>query len=357
MINKLENIKNLDISTQRENLLKLNTDLIYWVYKIKENSDDKIILSNLEEIMTCYPNQFENLKWLKENSDIWIIDLWSLRKWKIKFLNRPESENEKYNKENIVLLSNWVIEVLKSNYKDKNWEIKSRNHFPLTLRDWWNIDQNQRTSVAWRNVWSDLNEDLNREYSEESPFIGKKEDWNYYLFTPENKNREQAVYNLKNSVEYFLKNKYNLDKNNENDLNSIKLMERSLRIKYEDLWKILEEILENNRIEFFESKKLENFDWIEKDIKEIETIDKMWNKISNWKFFVYFDKENNTIEYRWLREINIPEWVRATSRLFLESQNQWVINSRELSLNKQNLVPTLKYFSDKINEKIKKEAN
>lgn len=340
----INNINNFSyIKEQRENLLKSNNDLIFWVYELKKISENKIVLENREEILCCYPNQYKNLKWLQDNEDILIIDLLALRKWEIKPLN-----NIKTNHKNLVLLSNWVIEVVKSEYKDKNWEIKQRNHFPTTLRDWWAADKNQRTSVSWRNTWNNLFKDLEREYTEESPFLWKKEDWNYYLFTPKNKNKDLVTKVLIKSIEFFLKNKYNLDRNNPKHLESIKIMERSLRIKYEDLWKILKEIIKNKRIVFFESNNLENFKLVSDDFKEIKIIDYKWKKLSKWNFFVYFDKENNTIEYRVLREIKIPKWVRATSRLFLESQNQGTKNSRLENLIQEELVPTIKYFIKKI---------
>lgn len=349
-MNNLNLLEKENLATQRENILNLNPDLVFWVYELQENSEKQIILKNIENILTCYPNQLENLAWLKENSDIWILDLNSLRKWEKNFLTNPISKN--ISEKNLVLLSNWVIEVVKSDYIDKSWKIKQRNHFPTTLRDWGAIDINQRTSVAGRNVTSNLFEDLEREYAEESPFLSKKEDWNYYLFTPNNENKEQIISDLKNSVKLFLKNKYNLKRENENDLKSIKLIERSLKIKYEDLGKILEEIIENNRIDFFESKELLDFDGVSKDMKEIKMLDEKNKEISKWKFFVYFDEANNTIEYRWLREIEIPNWVRPTSRLFLESQNQWAKNIRLENLEKEKLVPTMKYFAEKVRKNL-----
>lgn len=349
-INKIN--ENISINKQRENLLNLNPDLVYGVYELKKNSENEMILENREELLTCYPNQFENLNWINEISEIWILDLWVLRKWEIKFLNKDRKESYLWKK--LVLVSNWVIEIVKWSYKQQDWEKKQRNHFPTTLRDWWAVDQNQRTSVAWRNTWSNLFEDLEREYAEESPFLGKKEDWNYYLFTPENENKDLVLNDLIESVKSFLKNKYNLDRNNSEHLDSIKLMERSLRIKYEDLWKILTEIIENKRIDFFKSKHLENFEWVSDDFREIKMLDSEWRELSKWKFFVYFDRENNTIEYRALKEIEIPKWVRPSSRLFLESQNQGVKNSRLENLAKDKLVPTIKYFVEKVLKTIKK---
>lgn len=71
-------------------------------------------------------------------------------------------------------------------------------------------------------------------------------------------------------------------------------------------------------------------------------------KISSWKYFVYYDKNNNTIEYRTLREITLPNWFNPRQRLFLESQNQYSKSHRLENLSKENIVPTMKYFSDKI---------
>lgn len=112
-INKLD--FKLSINEQRESLLKLNNDLLYWVYSLKNELDDKFELENLEDILTCYPNQLENLKWLNENSDITIINLWELRKWKIEILSWKNQEIQ-----NPVLLSNWVIELIES--KNISWK-------------------------------------------------------------------------------------------------------------------------------------------------------------------------------------------------------------------------------------------
>lgn len=82
--NKLNNVSS--VKEQREELLKLNNDLLYWVYSLKEESDKEFKLDFLENVLTCYPNQLENLKWLDDNNDITILNLGSLRKWSIDLL-------------------------------------------------------------------------------------------------------------------------------------------------------------------------------------------------------------------------------------------------------------------------------
>lgn len=369
MKNTIELQNTLPIKEQRENLLKLNPDLLYGVYNVLDNWEKNWIVDFelIEDTLTCYPNQLENIKWLEENKDILIINLWELRKGNfeiiageknpdIKFFRKDWSFKIKlddwYNmqvKRNLVLLSNWVIEIVKS--KSKN----AKNlHIPTTLRDGWAADENQRTSVAWRNYTDNLIWDLETEYSEESPFLWKKEDWKYYLFTPKRRNKEKAIADLENSVKIFLDRKYNLNNEKQEDLEQIKKFERNFKwIKYEELWDILKDIIENKRIDFFKNKSLDNFEGLENDIKKVRTLDKKWNIISKWNFFIYFDEKNNTYEYRSLREISLPKWIKPTNRLFLESQNQWSKNSRLENLAKENLVPTMKYFAEKTTDILK----
>lgn len=169
-MNNLNILNNdLSISKQREKLLKLNPDLLYWVYEIKTNLEDwtkydweeqdEIRLELLDNTLTCYPNQLDNLKWLNENQDILIVDLNELRKWKFKILAWKNNNDLAENITNLCLLSNWVIEIINSEYKDSNWKVKERVHIPLSSRDWWAADINQKTTVAWRNFWSNLIEE------------------------------------------------------------------------------------------------------------------------------------------------------------------------------------------------------
>lgn len=344
------------VREQREELLKLNNDIIYWVYDLKD-SFNWLKFSMKENILTCYPNQLENLKWLKENKEISILDINSLRKWEIKTIFWKEVENDKNSK--LTLLSSWVIELVRM--QNPNWW--ERIHTFTSLRDWWAADKLQRTWVAGRNSFDNLNEELEREYSEESPFL-LQVDWVWTLATPDRKNKTDAISDLKTSVEYFLKNKYNLDRNNPEQAEFVKMFERSFRwkIKYEELWDILKETITNNRIEFFENEELDNFPGLEKDMKKIEILDENSNIISSGNYFVYSDEANNTFEYRSLREIKAPKWLNIEKqnfnprqRLFLESQNQYAKTHRLEKLWNDNLVPTMKHFAWEIEKIIEKK--
>lgn len=320
---------------QREELLKLNNDLLYWVYSLKNDLDNKFELEYLEDVLTCYPNQLENLKWLQDNQEVTIVNLGALRKWNIEILSW---KNQTIN--NPVLLSNWVIELVEA--KNSFWEIK--NHLISTLRDWGATDELQRTTTAGRNSTDNLNEDLEREHIEESPFLWYDKNWNLALATIDNS--EESIEILKESITFFLERKYlkEWDENFEFAKNNF---ERNFKwIKYEDLWKILEEIIDNKRVFTYWTQNINNLDWVNDDMKELF----LWN--SSWKYFVYFDKSNNTIEYRLLRKIIwFNDWFKPfskrPSRLYLESENQYPKIPR-IENATEWYVPTIKYFSEKI---------
>lgn len=334
----LNKLNNNSIKEQRENLLRLNNDLLYWVYSLKEESDTEIKLDYLGNILTCYPNQLDNLKWINENTDITIVNLFALRKWKIEILSWKKQDIS-----NPILLSNWVIEFIEAkNYK---WDIKK--HLISTLRDWWATDELQRTTTAWRNSWNDLHEDLEREHIEESPFLWYNEKWELSLAIINNSEKSKEI--LKESINFFLENKY-LKKWDSNFKFVKKNFERNFSwIKYEELGKILNDIIENERITTYNSDSIEKLDWIDKNMKKIS----LWN--TKWKYFVYFDKNNNTIEYRLLRTITwFNDWFKLLSkrpsRLYLESENQYPRVPRIENASNW-YVPTINYFSGKI-EKI-----
>lgn len=347
-LNKPKNQKT--ISEQRENLLKKNNDLVYWIYEIVENQNWKIKLKMKENILTCFPEKFKKLSWIEENDDILILDIKEFRAWNIKILNK--NFEEKINSENLTLLSSWVLEILESEYKDKNWEKKKRNHFPTTLRDNWTIWWWIRNCIAGRNSTSDLVWDIEREYSEESPFLWIDKNWVFYLYTPERKDKSQAISDLKGSIEFFLEEKYL--KNPEENQEVKKLFEKNFRykIKYEDLENILKEIVKNKRFKFFKTEVLENFEGIE--IKNIEMLDEKWNVVSSWNFFVNENNSVNTIEYLQLRKIFLPkEILSPSSRFYLESQNQGSKNQKLENLAKEKILPVMRSFVEKVLGKIK----
>lgn len=326
---------NKSVSEQRESLLELNNDLLYWVYWLKNESDDSLDLEYFEWVLTCYPNQLENLKWLDENSDITILNLWSLRKWNVEILSWKNQEVI-----NPVLLSNWVIEMIEA--KNKAWEIK--NHLISTLRDWWSVDDLQRTTTAWRNSWNDLNGDLEREHIEESPFLWYDKDGNLALCSIDNSEKSMKL--LFESIDFYLKFKY-LNSSDKNYDFVKKNFKRSFPwIEYDDFWDILREIIREKRVCTYSIENKDDLEWLESDMKEISLSENKWN------YFTYFDKENNTIEYRLLRTITwFNEWFKPLSnrpsRLYLESENQYPRMPR-IENASEWYVPTIEYFSNRV---------
>jgi len=332
------NINNVSsIQEQREELLELNTDLLAWVYTLVEKKNNSIELDLVDNILACYPNHFDELKWLEDNSDITIINLWALRKWNIETFKWKEIDTK-----DLVLLSNWVIEIIEA--KDSKWNINK--HLISTLRDGWAADSLQRTTTAGRNSWNDLNEDLEREHIEESPFLWYDKKWNLSLATIDNS--EKSIEILKESINFYLDRKY-LKPWDENYDFVKKTFERNFPwIEYENLHSILKDIIDNNRIFTYSVEVEDSFDWLGDDIKEVS----LWN--TKWKYFVYFDENNNTIEYRLLRKITwFNDWFKPLSkrpsRLYLESENQYPRVPRIENADKK-YVPTIEYFSKKVGE-------
>ena len=332
----------LSLNEQREKLLELNPDIIYWVYKLQNNIDNDMDLELVENIMTCYPNQLNNINIPDECEDICIINLWDLRKWKVSFLhgNTPITDAEKF-----VLLSNGVVEFIEWS----SW----KKHLITTLRDWWSADQLQRTTTAGRNTWYNLQEEIEREHYEEWPFLWKNDNWEYCLAIAE-WNTSWSEY-TKESIEFWLKNKYTLDENISEDKKFIDIFERNFPgIKYSQLWNILKDILQNNRFISYDWEKSE-IEWITDEMKNITILNWESNSIQAYS---HFDKENNTIEYRDVRRIkSIPDWFHLLwnrpCKLYLESQNQYPRIPRIENAYKNNAVPTIEHISKQVETVIK----
>ncbi|MDD3646293.1 MAG: hypothetical protein PHH06_02690 [Candidatus Gracilibacteria bacterium] len=327
---------NNSVKEQREELLKLNNDLLYGVYSLINESDNGFELEYLEDVLTCYPNQLENLKGLKDNEDITIVNLGALRKGNIEILS---GKNKVIN--NPVLLSNGVIELVEA--KNNDGEIKI--HLISTLRDGGAADELQRTTTAGRNSTDDLNEDLEREHIEESPFLGYNKDGNLALATIDNS--EESLEILGKSINFFLERKYLKDGDEKFEF-AKKNFERNFPgIKYEDLGKLLKDIIKDKRVLTYSTENIERFEGVNDDMKKVS----LGN--TKGKYFVYFDKANNTIEYRLLRKITgfndgFRPLSKRPSRLYLESENQYSRVPR-LENASNGYVPTIKYFSEKIN--------
>lgn len=166
------------IPKQREKILELNNDIVYWVYNQLKSDKWEIKFQMLNNSLTCYPDKLETLNWLEENSDIIIIDTNELRKWKFKILSwknpdyplhwinengdfkvRTDSWSTMNVYRNLKLLSSWVIELVKV----KNIDWKEIIHTYTQLRDWNAVDALQRSWVAGRNSYENLNEEIERE--------------------------------------------------------------------------------------------------------------------------------------------------------------------------------------------------
>lgn len=360
----------LSLDMQRELLLDLNPDIIYWVYGLRPSFNDEIDLELIEDVMTIYPNQLENIKWIEQASGIRLIDLWALRKWEFKLLSsndKPDYTRWKwfnstwwYKTEvdnwfnglrlnwKAVLLSNWVLEYIEWT----TW----KKHLITTLRDWWSFDNLQRTTTAWRNVWYNLWKEVEREHFEEWPYLWKNKNWEYVLCIPEWNDKWEEY--TRKSIKFWLENKFNLSREDEEDLKMIKIFERNFPwIKYEELWSILIDISENNRFLKY-SWDNEEIPELSDDMKKIN-ITNLWQK-NSINAFVYFDKANNTIEYREVRRItNFPEeFVPLSKRpwkIFLESQNQYSRVPRLENAHKNSPVPTIEYVSKKVENLIQKK--
>ena len=358
-INSKESNSSMSISEQREHLLKLNSDLIYWVYDLDKFDQEKTQLTLIDDVMTIYSNQLQNIKWLDECPNIILVDLWALRKWEFKVISwndKPEytmwrwfNSTWGYKTEvplwhhtvkirrKPVLLSNWVVEYVEWS----TW----KKHLITTLRDGWAFDNLQRTTTAWRNDWADLREDLEKEHFEEGPYLWKNKSWEYVLCIPDwNENGSKYT---KESIEYWLKNKYNLSRENPENAQMIKIFERNFPwIKYEELWDILRDISKNDRFMHYswDNKPIEE---LSDDMREIS----IWDK--SMKAFVYYDEANNTFEYRDVRRItSFPsDFVPLSSRpwkLYLESQNQYSRIPRLENAQFNSPVPTIDYISKKV---------
>jgi len=406
-MNNIPKYNRLWINEQRDKLLELNPDLIFWVYSVEFENNSEIKFKLRENILTCYENQLENIKWLNESEDITIINLWDLRKEKVEYI----AWKKDFNKNNLKLLSGWGIELIetklndeyiinelkklkieedlieeiieiKNNYTSEKWEeilinllkvnniddekiekIKNllwRKHIITTLRDWGAADKWERTTPAWRIIWNDLKEESEREIIEESPFFWKDNNWNLALATYDTSDESREI--LKESIELYLERKY-LEKPNKNEFlkneDFLKYkekydfvknnFERNFPwIKYENLKNVLEDIIENNRIFKYNSEPIEAIKWMEKHFKTII----LWDK--KVKGFVYNDIENNTYEFRKISKITwFEDWFtplsNRLSRFYFDSENQGSKLTR-LENIKEKTIEKIKVTIENINK-------
>lgn len=322
-----------NIKTQRESLLSLNYDKLYWVYEVLSENKEVIELRLLENCLVAFPNQAPNLQWLEDAKDITILDLHSLQKAEIKVLCWPNFEK---NDKKIVMCSWWMIDFfLPKNLTWENWSV----HMLTSLRDAWWTSINQRTTVAWRVVWDDIRYNISLESAEEAPFLWMV-DWEFYL----------AVWNdyfdyLVWSIHSFLETKY--DPSNP-ELK--KIFERWFRwVIYEELWKVLQDIVDNNRFVTYKSEDINNLPWLE-HLKRSVIIGEKKDI-----FYTVFNPDQNTYEFKIFKKfIWFPEWFSLPwsrpNRLFLESFNQYPRFNRLSNATKINPSGAIKIFTKIIQE-------
>lgn len=345
------NFSEISLLEQREFLQGNNPDKLAGVFNLTSSEWDMWYeLSNLENVLCCYPNQLQDGQILLPD-DFWegkivILNMWALRKGEIQVIAWNESRLP-IDIESPILLSPWVIEY----WKWKEW----KKYTQTVLRDGWKVnswdgitslaDANERTTTAGRNFSWKLNEDLDIENAEESPFLMQNDKWEYFLVMPDLKNKHHLVASIKN----YLENKYVSPDNENYDEVKSKFELKFRWLKYEELWQVLESVIKNDHFEEYKWTEW-HIEWVEKDHI------KLWEE--EWDFYVFHDKENNTIEYREIREITwFPQWLKAVwrlpLRLFLESQNQdpsfkKIQNIWNYGSSETGLVPTIDDFSRKV---------
>lgn len=323
------------LEQQRETLLSLNYDKLYGVYELLKETDTNLDFHLLKNCLVAFENQISNLKWLSQAPNISIIDLKFLSEWKIKVLHGPEIW---HHERKIVMCSGWMIDLFIS--KNKKWE--NHVHMLTTLRDAnAGTSLNQRTTVAWRCLWENIRKDIEIETAEESPFLWKI-NGEFYLAV----GNDNFDY-VKGSIISYLKNKYN-----PNNLEFKKIFERWFRwIKYEDLWEILRQIVENNNFVKFNYIELNNLPWLKHLRKQV----KIWNTIED--FYVIYNDKLNTYELKLIKQFaSTQEWFefiwKRPNRLFLESSNQYPRLNRIENATKINPSWAIKIFTEHISQNI-----
>lgn len=323
----------ISVDEQRERLLALNYDKLYWVYELIHETTESIDIHLVGNSLVAFKNQVENLNGLDSNPDISILDLNALSKWNIEVIRWPSIE---FWKRKIIMCSWGMIDFFSP--RDFSWiEGNQHTHMITSLRDAWATSHNQRTTVAGRILWDDIRKNIEIESAEESPFLGMM-NGKFHLAIGNN----HFEY-LKEAVKLFLETKYD-----PKNLELKKLFERWFRwLTYEELWSILMEIIKNNRFIQYESEELDNIKWLAHLKKKV----KIDNRAEN--FYVVFNPVLNTYEFKIIKQFKwFPEgftipWNRP-NRLFLESFNQSPRLNRLENANKINPSWAIKVFSEEI---------
>lgn len=331
------------VTTQREALLYQNPDLLFWVYSLISDIDWVIKLKLVEDCLCLYSNQLSHIQGLEDGSNISLLDLNALRTGNIKILKWPERIVA-----NPVLLSGWVIEIYGAHKSNG-----TRDHILLTLRDGDGADKLQYTSIAGRNTWGNLEEETLREQAEESPFLLLDKQGRYALGIREmaaefRKNLETSIQWWKEKIE-----KYAWDISKFEELAQAEKFLQRLFPKVgtlQEMITILDDIVTRWAYIKYSVEDLDAYPGVEWDIKTIQ----IWEH--SWRYYVFQDENNNTIEYRKLERVTqMPTWYRLagrwTSRLYLESINQRPITRRlsesHPTQESRKVVPTVQAFVSK----------
>ena len=334
----------LTINEQREKLLTENPDKLFGVYSLIQDEECNMELKLIEDVLTLYPNQLESITWL-DTSDIRLLDINQLRKGEAVSIEGGVTDIK-----NPILLSGWVIEIYWAT--TQAWP---RDHILLTLRDGATVDNLAYTSIAWRNTGENLLEEAEREQAEESPFLLKDADGKYTLGM--RSTTVAFIETLKSSIKTWKEKiqRYQWDESKTQELAEAEKFVKKLFPGIEGglswMIQILEDIVERGAFVEYSAESLDTYTGIETSMKTI----KIWGY--SWRFYVFHDEANNTIEYRKLERVTgIPEWYtlagRWTSRLYLESVNQRP-NTRRLRDNHDHqaakkVVPAVQGFIDSV---------
>jgi len=343
-LSAIESSDNLsDVKYQRENLLELNQDLVFWVYELVNEWEDVIETRLIENALLCYPNQLENLKWLKANNDVNILDLKEYMSWKIVFLKKTNNELD-LDEEKICYVWVWVLELIKSRWKNK------KLHHSVTQRDSWANDIWLYTPVSWRWIWKNIDQESAREYIEERSIFWS----NWKLYIP---NLDILWLNSSESLKIAHIALVSFFTNKLWTLSTYKTtFEKRFWMSIEEFYKKLEYFIYNLDESFLEFYEVED---ITSKVNKKLAWTQLWKNIKNiivswedsWKFHVVFDERTGWYECKKIiySDIVHERWI-PLGQLFTESSNQKpkFVNSAQV-VNKPDLfVPYFVEFVEQI---------
>ncbi|MCP4523948.1 MAG: hypothetical protein GY828_07065 [Candidatus Gracilibacteria bacterium] len=286
-MHNLHTIHHISVREQREKIFQNNPDIVYGVYKQLQQNNNEIYLELVTDIITCHPDQFENLRIADECCDIKIVDLTCLQKGNINLL---QGSGNIENPEELLLVSNDVLEYIEGSSGKKHViTTRSRN--------------NNQTDSEKRNLGSHLTQEIEREHYEEGPFLGKNKDGQYCLaIAGGNPNGWNYT---KESISYWLEQVYNLDSSDEKNKDFIHSIEKNLPgVTYNEIPEILGNIMWSDRYITYSWENSE-IPGLEEGMKHIHMTNEGENSIYAYTFF---DSNTNTLSYKQVRKITgLPE--------------------------------------------------